>query len=257
MGGADSAVNYWQTDEKKVMIRAIDFTVAPDTSYRYRVRIVVFNPNYKREDVNPGVDTKKKLMRGPWSEQTDEVHVLPDVMPYVIGSEPSTPSADVKIQFQVIRFRPSDGVTVTRNFPSGPGEVIGEPRAAEIPASDGTKHKSSTVDFNSRQLVLDVSANKKTGGYQHLPAGFVGPPIERPVLTLLLRNDGSVALHSEANDLTNEVRVDIDNDYKQELKDSNKERKSSIGMGMGGGMMGGMGGMGGMGRGGGMGGGAR
>ena len=24
--------------------------------------IVVFNPNYKREDVSPGVDTKKKLM---------------------------------------------------------------------------------------------------------------------------------------------------------------------------------------------------
>ena len=218
--------------------------------------VVVFNPNYKREDVNPGVDTKKKLMPGPWSEPTDEVHVLPDVMPYVIGSEPPTPAADVKVQFQVIRFRPSDGVTVTRNFPSGPGEVIGEPRTAEIPASDGSKHKSSTIDFNSRQIVLDVSANKKTGGYQHLPAGFVGPPIERPVLTLLLRNDGSVALHSEANDVTNEVRVDIDNDYKQELKDSSKERKSSIGSGMMGGY-GMMGGMGGMGRGGGMGGGAR
>ena len=70
-------MSYWKTDEKKVMIRAFDFTVAPDTSYRYRVRIVVFNPNYKREDVNPGVDTKKKLMRGPWSEPTDEVQCPP------------------------------------------------------------------------------------------------------------------------------------------------------------------------------------
>ena len=40
------------------MIRALDFTVEPDTTYRFRVRIVVFNPNYHLEDVTPGVDTK-------------------------------------------------------------------------------------------------------------------------------------------------------------------------------------------------------
>ena len=59
--------------------------------------------------------------------------------------------------------------------------MIGEPRTAEIPASDGSKHKkSSTIDFNSHQIVLDVIANKKTGGYQHLPAGFVGPSDRTP-----------------------------------------------------------------------------
>ena len=246
MGGpSESAGNYWKTDEKKVMIRAFDFTVQPDTSYRYRVRIVVFNPNLSRDDVSPGVDTKKESLVGPWSEATDEVHVLPDIMPYAIGSDPLSPTADVKIQFQLVRFRPSDGVTVTRHLPYGPGEVIGEPRTAEIPTSDGTKHKSSVIDFNSRQIVLDVNANKKTGGYQQLPTGFVGPPIERPVLALLLRPDGSVAFHNEADDVMNEVRIDMDNNYQQELKDSSKERRSSMGMGMmGGGMMGG--GMGGM-----------
>ena len=29
MGGSESAGNYWKTDEKKVMIRAFDFTVQP------------------------------------------------------------------------------------------------------------------------------------------------------------------------------------------------------------------------------------
>jgi hypothetical protein len=254
MGQSESAGNYWKTDEKKVMIRAFDFTVAPDTSYRYRVRIVVFNPNYKREDVNPGVDTKKKFMKGPWSEATDEVHVLPDVMPYAIGTDPVSPKADMKVVFQVIRFRPSDGVTVPRHFSAGPGEVIGEPRTAEIPVSDGSNKKNSTIDFNSHQIVLDINANKKTGGYQPLPSGMVGPPIDRPALTLLLRKDGYVALHSEANDVMNEVRKDIEANYKQEIKDSSKERRNSFGSGMmgmggmmGGGMMGGrgMGGMGG------------
>jgi hypothetical protein len=77
---------------------------------------------------------------------------------------------------------------------------------------------------------------------------MVGPPIVRPSLTLLLRKDGSVALHSEANDLMNEVRKDIEANCKQELKDSGKDRTSSFGAGMMGmgRMMGGMGGMGGM-----------
>ena len=55
------------------MIRALDFTPAPDNSYRYRVRIVVFNPNHNRDDViNTSVDTKSMEFLGPWSEPTDE-----------------------------------------------------------------------------------------------------------------------------------------------------------------------------------------
>ena len=59
------------------------------------------------------------------------------------------------------------------------------------PSRTASGKKSKTIDFNSRQIVLDVFANKKTGGYQQLPAGFVGPPIARPALALLLRPDGS------------------------------------------------------------------
>ncbi len=241
-GGSESAGNYWKTDEKTVMIRAFDFTVQRDVSYRYRVRVVVFNPNYHREDVAAGVDTKTKELRSGWSDPTDEVHMPPDVMPYAIGSDPVGPNSDMKVNFQVVRFRPSDGVTVTRNFSKGVGEVIGEPRTAEIPSSDGTKSKNSTIDFNSHQIVLDINASKKTSGYQQLPPGFVGPPIERPALTLLLRPDGSVIVHNEADDIANEVRRDIDANYKHEIAQSGKERKHSMGTGMmGGGMMGGMG----------------
>jgi hypothetical protein len=253
MGQSEGPVTYWKSDAAKVMIRAFDFTVKADNSYRYRARIVVFNPNLSRDDTSPGVDTKSETLRGPWCEATDEVHMPPDVMPYAVGTELASISSDMKVKFQVVRFRPDDGVTVTRNFPAGPGEVIGEPGTAVIPSSEG-KSKTSTIDFNSRQVVLDLIGNKKSRGYQFLPTGFVGPPIERPVITLLLRPDGSVAAHTEADDIVNEVRRDIDANYKQEMKESaaGKRRERSTGMGMGG-MMGGMGGM----RGGGMGGGMR
>ena len=99
------------------------------------------------------------------------------------------------------------------------------------------------IDFSTRQIVLDVAG----GGYQDLPSGMVGTPIERPVFAALLRRDGSIAVHSQADDLDNEVRKDIEANYFHELEESNKARKSSRGSGysgmmgsmMGGGMMGG------------------
>jgi hypothetical protein len=250
-GGGEAVGNYWKSEEKKVMIRALDFTAEPDSTYRYRVRIVVFNPNYNHDDVNPGVDKKSKELRGPWSQETDEVTMPADVTPYAIGTlPPNNPKSDTKVRFQVVRFNPADGVTVPSNFESSAGEIIGDPRTRDIPVADGSGKKSKLIDFGTRQIVLNVAG----GGYQQLPKGLVGTPVEKPALAVLLRPDGSVAVHKEADDVLNEVRKDIDSNYHHELNQSNKKRESSLGSGyagmmmrmMGGSMMGGGGGRGGM-----------
>ncbi len=251
--GADAG-KFWRSTEKRVMIRALDFTVRPDTSYRYRLRIVVFNPNHNRDDVAYGVDTKSPELFGPWSEPTDEVDMPADVSAYAMGTLPSAKS-DAVVNFQVVRFHDTDGVTIPRKFAASPGEVIGDVSNADIPTSEGTGKKPKPVDFNTHQIVLDAS-----GGAQPLPAGFLGGALDRPALALLLRPDGSVLARSEAEDVNNEVRRDIERNYAREIKDSNKKRESSAGSGYGG-MMGG-GGYGGMGGGyggmmGGMGGGKR
>jgi hypothetical protein len=228
------------------MIRALDFTVEPDNSYRYRVRIVVANPNYNREDVSAKaeLDAKKKYLEGPWSKESDIVTMPPDVEPYAMGTLPPNPRSDTKVFFQVIRFNPGDGWTVPHRFDAGVGEVIGEFRpTTEVPSSDGSGKKREPIDFNSRQIVLDVSG----GGFQNLPAGLVGPSIERPAWAALLRRDGAMAVHNQAEDEFNEVRKDIASNFSHELSESGKKRESSQGSGyagmmqgmMGGGMMGG------------------
>jgi hypothetical protein len=241
-GGGGDTGNYWRSEEKRVMIRALDFTPQPDNNYRYRVRIVVFNPNHSHDDVAPGVDTKATELFGPWSEPTDEITMPADVSAYAMDSIPQGPKSDVKVWFQVVRFDLSDGLTIPRKFTAGPGEVIGEVSSADIPSSEGTGKKSKPVDFNTRQIVLDTS-----GGPQALPAGFLGGALERPALALLLRSDGSVLARSEPDDLNNEIRKDIDKNYAREIKDSNKKRESSMGAGYGGMMQMMMGGMGGAG----------
>ncbi|WP_165224473.1 hypothetical protein [Aquisphaera insulae] len=246
MGGGGGGVDItgdWKSDEKTVMIRGLDFTAQPDSEYRYRVRIVVYNPNYKRDDVTPEAGKIKTQMylTGPWSQPTDVVTMPPDVSPYAMGTMPTGPRSDLKVNFQVVRFDEADGVTVPHRFASSPGELIGETSSVDIPTSEGTGAKAKRIDFNTRSIVLDTS-----GGLQALPNGFTGGAVERPALALVLRSDGSVTARLQLDDENDEMRKDIEKNYAKEVKDSNKKRESSMGSSYGG-MMGGYPGMGGMG----------
>jgi hypothetical protein len=246
LGGSESVGNFWKSEEKRVMIRALDFTVDPNTSYRYRARIVVANPNFNHDDVSPAAkdDAKKKYLEGPWSKETDVVTMPPDVQPYAVAALPPSGKTDTKVLFQVIRFNPGDGWTVPHRFEAGVGEVIGEPYREAVPKSDGSGTKKEEIDFNSRQIVLDIEG----GGYLSLPSGLVGPTIERPALTALLRPDGAMVVHNQADDISNEFRKDTAANYKHELdeSDANKKRDRSQGSGYAGMMQMMMGGRGGM-----------
>jgi len=243
MASSETVGSFWKSEEKRVMIRALDFTVEPDKTYRYRARIVVANPNFGREDVSPqaALDAKKKFLEGPWSKETDVVTMPPDVEPYAMGTLPASPRSDTKVNFQVIRFNPGDGWTVPHRFDAGVGEVIGEFRSSEeVPSSEGKGKQRVPIDFNSRQIVLDVSG----GGLQNLPSGMAGPSIERPAWAALLRPDtGAMVVHSQADDVVNEVRQDIESNFRHELEQSGKKRENSWGSGYGGMMQGMMGGM--------------
>ena len=161
---------------------------------------------------------------------------------------PSASPGSEQVQFQVTRWNPEDGFTTVREFSAGPGQIIGEPRDAPVPATDGSGAKNKRIDFNSRQIVLDAM-----GGDQPIPSmpGMVGSRFEVPALSLVIRDDGSVVVRNQARDLHDEVRKDMDANYKRELEESDQNREMRAGSGMMGGMPGmGMPGMGTPGRGG-------
>ena len=227
-GGSPDTINFPTTEAEKVMIRSLDFTVEADTTYRFRVRIVVYNPNYKREDVTPGTDTKSLELTGPWSEATNEVTMPADITAYAMKkSPPGVKRADM-VSFQVVKWDPTDGVTVYRDMEFGPGQIVGEARSTPIPSSEGTGPTRRTIDYNSHQILLDES-----GGDQPLSQVGVGGKLDVPALSLLLRKDGTVMLRNEAFDKTDPVRQDIFDNYKREIDESNKARQSSNGMMMG------------------------
>ena len=56
-------------------------------------------------------------------------------------------------------------------------------------------------------------------------------PSLKPALALVLRPDGSVVLHNEADDEANDVRRDIETNYKHEINQSTKKRERRHGLG--------------------------
>ena len=133
-------LNFPKTEAETIMVRALDFTVDQDTTYRFRLRVAVRNPNLGRDraEVAAGVDVSSPELFGPWSEATDEVNMPADVTAYAVRKAPSASPGSEQVQFQVTRWNPEDGFTTVRDFNAGPGQIIGEPRDAPVPATDGT-----------------------------------------------------------------------------------------------------------------------
>jgi len=200
----------WTTEEPLIMVRAIDFTVQPDATYRYQVRIVVRNPNQNREDVLAGVDTKSAELVGPWSEPTDEVTVPADVTIYALQSAPSDPTGE-KVQFQVARWNPANGATIVDEFEEAPGQIVGQDKRVQVPNPEGGPAQTETIDFDSRILVVDT-----WGGSEPLnPLPMVGQNLSVPALAVVLRPDGTLTIRGEARDAKNPERLEMEKAYQK------------------------------------------
>jgi hypothetical protein len=238
--------DYPKSEADKVMIRALDFTVEPDVTYRYRLRLVIGNPNYKSESVEPGVDTTSEELFGPWGKPTAPVTVPADVATYVVNYAPA--AMDLKrddlVQFVVVRWEPETGVTVAlKSTNAAPGQIIGEPTNRLVPDLKEHKQKTASVDFTSRRLLVDTA-----GGPRKVDPLKVGvAEFDAPAQALMLRPDGTLVLRDEASDVTDGEKDELVAIYEETLKDveADKDRNKSRLMGGPGGLGGGAGPLGG------------
>ena len=214
-------------NEPALMLRSLDFTVEPNSTYQYRLRLVVKNPNFERTDVNPGTDTTNRLLFGPWSESTSPVSVPSDVSIYTQFAGRDVRRDDV-VNFQVIRWDPAKGETVVKTDEAAPGFLVGEYGSVLYPSSEGTGPESKSIDFNSRSFVLDA-----VGGDHQIPdIGLERNKFSVPAMALVVEPDGGVVLRSQSRDIANEVRKDMDTNYRQAIEDSTKKREPASGSGM-------------------------
>ncbi len=219
-GGPEEAVV--ANTESTIMLRWLDFTVEPNTSYRYRVRLVVKNPNFERSDVNPGTDTSNASLIGPWSDPTGVVSVPANVSIYAQNPGQDTRRDDV-VSFLVYCWDPDKGETVVKTDDAAPGFLVGENGSVLYPSAEGTGAENKTIDFNSRSFVLDAIGGKVT-----IPdIGVDKIKFDVPAVAMVVEADGGVVIKNQSLDRPNEVRKDMDANYRQALSDSGKKREPS------------------------------
>ncbi len=238
---------YEKSDQKEIMIRSLDFTIEPDKVYRYRVQLVVWNPNYKFDNVLPGVDTKSKTLTGPWSDASQPTLVPPEVMVHLVKKPPATsdPTGD-PLRFQLTRWNPEDGLSVVKEFEIRLGDAVGWLQRVPVPAVEvnptpgaNPKISSKPIDFNSGQLMLDEIGGSITATALRSDVA----PINVPAYAVLLLADGRLAIHDQTVDSVDPSRKSAAADFKDAVTHRRK-RKAAGGMGA---MMGGRGGGGGAG----------
>jgi len=197
-------------DVEYLLFRFFDFSAEPGKHYRYRVRLLLSNPNYNVETrflVDPGL-SEARWLQTEWSKASDVVTVPTDdrilgvaVNPSRISKRP--PSAKLGI----IHWDADTGEKSLDEFNAFRGQYlnymnrivkeaqkpslslfVGEKRSTE----KKTRSRIKTADYITDATLLDMMGGGKLSkkGSQTEPGAI-----------LLLSADGSLVVHKELDDL--------------------------------------------------------
>lgn len=112
---------------RMLLFRYLDFDVVPGETYRYRVRLEVRNPNYRR---SLGHAVSASVVQGatrftPWSEPTTPVEVEPLARYFVTDLGQARRRAGVEARMKVYQYDVEAGTTIEETFRINCGQTIG------------------------------------------------------------------------------------------------------------------------------------
>ncbi|WP_166819790.1 hypothetical protein [Thalassoroseus pseudoceratinae] len=155
MNNLESAL---QSIPELILFRFFDFDVEPGAAYRYRVRIIVTNPNYQlplEQIARPEV-AQETTRETDWSEPSPAAIVPRDVYYYVNNVEPPrSSSAEATAEMEIIQWLPDVGTPVLAKIPLRPGQMIGGREDVEV-VEPQVVLEEQTVIFKSNDYVVDT-----------------------------------------------------------------------------------------------------
>jgi hypothetical protein len=212
-----------------LLFRYFDFRVEPGKWYRYRVLLLLQNPNYGLKPAvlsDPrladsrfiGVDTKDvvkqsaELGGGPWkvmattgwSAPSDPIYVSDDVKVQVVSATRTRSSDPPMGKIRIVKWIEDQGLDAAKEFDVVRGKVadfkdetVGT-KSARQPKTGGRRNTSelasTTVDFITGELVVDIGG----GDPPPLAKARSAPP--RPAQLLMLDKAGTLVFHDEVED---------------------------------------------------------
>lgn len=190
------------------LFRFFDTRVEGGKKYRYRVKLVLKNPNYnvKSEYVESESMTVNPFIEGDWSQPSPVAEVPLDTRLYCIGSraDRSPQSGAPKLddyagpsgQLMILKFDELKGLEISKRLNkdnSLPGMVLNFYNTDFENQSDDFRETSTVANFITNNVILDISNKKQSGAlFKGLPA----PPSQ----ALLMTKDGSIFVQSEDRD---------------------------------------------------------
>ncbi len=164
-----------------VTIWAYDDTVAPGESYRYRMRIGVFNPVAGTGQVRPedAVRDSNVVLWSAFSDTTDIIDVPRRLYFFPINVQEAAKAVEVQVCKYVLGYWYSEQFMVKR------GDVIGKPAKVEVSDKDkdsGVK-LPDMIDYSTGSIMVDVVAMNDWFGDKALQA--------RQYFDMLFSDDGT------------------------------------------------------------------
>jgi hypothetical protein len=195
MGGAQGTL------VERRLFRFFDFTVEPGKTYRYRVKLVLRNPNL---GVPPRfLDNydfgKGETREADWSQPSPDVAVIAGNRLLAGGvTQPSRSEPSAKVLAKL--FDAKLAAEIRRIFDISRGSVLNERNAkVGLPKGGGEKEKEvASLDFETNAVVLDMFGGDKIPG-----ARAKDPRAEQPKIPghiLVLDNDGDLRTLVQSTD---------------------------------------------------------
>lgn len=205
-----------------LLFRYFDFDLNPGETYKYRVRLVVRNPNYQRpieEVVLPAV-AEGETRTTPWSNETAAVTAEQDVYYYLQNVRPPRGVNGTTASFEVFQWYPKTGTTIHSVLKTAVGEEIGGEQVTELydVAKEEFDNKAS-VEFDTQNYLVDAIPSPTIIADEHpdlnLPAKLRGHlPVDAEAI--IVDNFGNLkpSLTPDASATYNKAKAKLDRERK-------------------------------------------
>ncbi|MHC4122778.1 MAG: hypothetical protein ACYSSI_04330 [Planctomycetota bacterium] len=194
---------------------AHDDTVEPEKSYRYRIRMGVFNPVAGTDDISEGDKSKQRdvILWSDFSKTTEEVMIPGNLYFFPLKIKETSKSVTVQVSKYML------GYWYSKDFTVAPGETIGKVAGTNInPTTNERIIVPEEVDYSTDTVMVDavlvndwdwLAGRMKAMFYYDMLFSIDGEEIERIACEQVFWPKNLQEKYYEIKRLQNEPRIPL------------------------------------------------
>lgn len=204
-------------DQEYRMFRFFDFKVEPRKKYRYRVQLVMRNPNYKipAKFLEDPTLAEKEFIECPWSEPSKVIEIPDNSHILASSAKPAMVTKDGNVNVMIRQWNKRQGVNAAKKFEVSRGEVANfRQQEAKIITPGSQNVQTKLMNFVTDSLLVDFTGGAKIR--------LRGRAVE-PARTLFMTEDGRLRSYEELED-----RVALEQEVKRMEESSDETRDGEL-----------------------------